>query len=103
MRATCVFTVVSLTNAALAISAFERPLAMYRSISRSRAVSSSSSGGALRADAGGRRTNSSITRRVIDGREQRVAARRRSWIASTSSSGGVSLSRKPLAPARSAS
>src|SRR6476619_5228601 len=52
--------------------------------------------------AGGRRTNSAITRRVTTG-ESSASPPATTWIASTSCSGGVSLSRKPLAPARSAS
>ncbi len=47
-------------------------------------------------------TNSEITRRVIDG-ESSASPGATTWIAPTSCSGGVSLSRKPLAPARSAS
>jgi hypothetical protein len=41
MRATCVFTVVSLTTSSLAISAFESPRAISLKTSSSRAVSSS--------------------------------------------------------------
>ena len=46
MRATCVFTVVSLTKSSVAISAFERPRAMKPSTSSSRAVSSATFGAA---------------------------------------------------------
>ena len=51
---------------------------------------------------GGRWMNSSMTRFVIEG-ESSASPEATTWIAATSCSGGVSLSRKPLAPARSAS
>ena len=71
--------------------------------SNSRAVSSSRSGeGGAAIELGGRLTNSSITRLVIDG-ESSASPDATTWIAETSCSGGVSLSMKPLAPARSAS
>ena len=96
---TCVLTVVSLMKSACPISAFERPAAMRRSTSCSRAVSSPSSlGGAGR----GMRANFSITRRVIVG-ESSASPAATVRTAAMSCSGGSSLSTKPLAPAFSAS
>ena len=103
IRATCVFTVVSLTKRSLAISAFDSPRAMKPSTSSSRAVSSASFGdGWIAIVLGGRRMNSSITRFVIAG-ESSASPEATTWIAEISCSGGVSLSMNPLAPARSAS
>ena len=62
----------------------------------------SSSGGAVRTDSGGRRTNSSITRRVTDGASS-ASPEPTALMPLMSCSGGTSLSRKPLAPARKAS
>ena len=76
---------------------------MKPSTSSSRAVSSASFGeGCVAIELGGRLTNSSITRFVIAG-ESSASPAATTWIAATSCSGGVSLSMKPLAPARSAS
>ena len=70
--------------------------------SSSRGVSSSSSSDGFSAPSGGRRTNSSITLLVIEGaRSASPEATER--MPTISCSGGTSLSRKPLAPARSAS
>ena len=52
--------------------------------------------------AGERRTNSSITERVTAG-AMSASPRATTSMAASSSSGGASLSMKPLAPARSAS
>ena len=77
----------------------ERPLAISRRISVSRAVSSSISfGGAGR----GLRVNCSITRLVTAG-ESSASPAATVRIAAISCSGGSSLRTKPLAPALSAS
>ena len=55
-RATCVLTVVSLTNSSAAISALDSPRAISRKTSSSRAVSSSRPGGGVAAGGGRRRT-----------------------------------------------
>src|SRR3954453_19598658 len=66
MRATWVFTVVSLTISSAAISAFDIPRATNLKTSSSRGVSSPSSFGGVRS-MGAFWANSSIRRRVIDG------------------------------------
>ena len=90
----------SLTNSAVAISALDSPRATWRSTSVSRSVSPSSDGDRRRGVAAAE--NSSISRRVTDGanNEPPSATTR---IAVISRSSGASLSRNPLAPARSAS
>jgi hypothetical protein len=100
-RPTWVFTVVSPTNRAAAISALVSPRAIASSTSRSRAVSASSAPGrgALRA---GALANSSIRRRVTEG-DSSASPPATTRMAATSSSGGVSFSRNPLAPPRRAS
>ena len=70
------------------------------STSRSRAVSSSSAGG--RSAGGAPCAKRSISRLVIAGASS-ASPPATTWTAASRSSGGTSLSRKPLAPARSAS
>ena len=78
------------------------PARRARSTSSSRGVSSSSASGV--AGGAGRRARSSSTQPPGDGRrEQRVARRDHADRRCTSCSGPTSLSRKPLAPAASAS
>ena len=83
----------------VAISAFESPRAIRTRTSRSRSVSSRRSS---RGGAGARRANSSMSRRVTDG-ESSASPLATTRTAATSSSGGRSFRRNPLAPARSAS
>ena len=98
---TWVLTVVSDTISSAAISALDMPRAISCSTSSSRGVSSSNDGGGG-ASAAGVLANSSIRRRVTVGASSdSPAATRRMPL--TSWSAGTSLSRKPLAPARSAS
>src|SRR5215472_676714 len=101
MRPTWVLVVCSAMTSVPLISVLDRPRAISRSTSVSRRVSAPSVGG----DGGsgrGRRAKSAINRRVTDGASSAspVATTRTAW---TSSAAGASLSRKPLAPARSAS
>ena len=84
-----------------AISALERPRATSASTSRSRSVSTSSGARRRPTSGSGRRANSSISRRVTRGASSASPAATTRTAASRSS-GRVSLSRKPLAPARSA-
>jgi len=97
----CVLTVPALTTSRSAISAFDSPRASSSSTSRSRSVRPSSTGAGGLGD-GERRTNSSITERVTAGAIS-ASPRATTSIAASSSSGGASLSMKPLAPARRAS
>jgi hypothetical protein len=100
--ATWVFTVVSLTTSSAAISALERPRAIRRNTSSSRAVRLASAAGGSRSDgSGSREAKRSSSRRVTDG-ASRASPLATTRIASTRSSGGTSLSRNPLAPARRA-
>ena len=100
-RATWVLTVVSLTTSSAAISALESPRATSRKTSSSRGGELVEPGGG--AALGGRGVaNSSISRRVIEGASSASPAATM-WMPATSCSGGTSLSRNPLAPARSAS
>ena len=93
--------VVSLTISSAAISALDSPRATSRKTSSSRAVSSSRPGVGA-GGVGDAAANSWSSRRVIDG-----ASSASPWattrMPAASCSGGTSLSRKPLAPARSAS
>ena len=99
MWVTCVFTVVSPMKSSCPICAFERPRAIRRNTSRSRALRSSSSfGGAGR----GIRVNAPITRFVTAG-ESSASPEATVRTAAISCSGGSSFRTKPLAPARSAS
>jgi hypothetical protein len=99
---TCVLTVVSLTNSSAAISALDRPRATSFSTSTSRSVSACSGCGTDSSPDGSRPAYLSSSRRVMLGASiASPAATTR--IACTSSAAGASLSRKPLAPARSAS
>ena len=98
---TCVLTVASLTNRAAAISVLLPPRASSTSTSRSRAVSEASRAGEGAAS-GGRRANASIRRRVTVGASSALPAAA-ARTAAIRSARGESLSRKPLAPARSAS
>jgi len=83
------------------ISVLDSPPAISRSTSVSRCVSESSACGTGRF-ARGRRAKSAMSRRVMDGASSpSPAATTRT--AFTSSAAVASLSRKPLAPARSAS
>ncbi len=96
-----VFTVCSATTRSAAISWLDRPRAISRSTSVSRGVSAFSAAGRGRSRCG-RAANSAISRRVTDGasRASPAATTRTALIRSAA---GASLSRKPLAPARSAS
>ena len=98
MRATCVFTVVSLTTSSAAISALDRPRAMSRKTSSSRAVSSSKARGGGAGSDGRALANSSIRRLVIEGASS-ASPPATTRMPAASCSGGTSLSRKPLAPA----
>lgn len=107
-RPTCVFTVASESTSSAAISRFAAPCAISTSTSRSRGVSDAtaaccSSHSALRTWSERRRGAMCVrSRRVVDGAitaSPRCTVR----IAASSSSGGASLSRKPLAPASIAS
>ena len=89
-------------SAARRSRALDRPCATSSSTSRSRGVSSSSAG-AARAGGGGRRDELVDQPPGHRRREQRLARRPRPGSPSVSCSGPTSLSRKPLAPARSAS
>src|SRR3954452_17849933 len=100
-RATWVLTVVSETTSSSAISALESPRARSLNTSSSRAVSSSRPRGGS-AGVGAALANSWIRRRVIDGASS-ASPSATTRMPATSCSGGTSLSRKPLAPARSAS
>ncbi|SCE47859.1 hypothetical protein GA0115252_152712 [Streptomyces sp. DfronAA-171] len=99
---TCVFTVVSLTNRSAAISAFDRPRATSLRTSTSRSVSVWRVLGGCSSPEGRCPAYLSSSRRVTLGASiaSPLATTR---IACTSSCAGASLSRKPLAPARSAS
>lgn len=95
-----VFAVNGLMTMCAAISSFVSPRAASPVTSCSRRVSVSKPVGVERS--GGRDTNSPIRRRVMDGDSSASprAATRTAWRSST---GSVSLSRNPAAPARSAS
>src|SRR6266508_185781 len=99
-RLTWVLAVAGLTTSRSAISSLDSPSAARAMTSRSRSVSASSAGvdaGCL--DASAKRA---ISRRVTPGESSASprATARRPWISST---GSVFFTRKPLAPARSAS
>jgi len=98
---TCVLTVASLTYSAAAISVLLPPRATSTSTSRSRAVSEARRAGEG-AVSGGLRANASMRRRVTDGASKALPAAA-ARTAAIRSPRGESLSRKPLAPARSAS
>jgi hypothetical protein len=96
----------AITSVAL-ISALDMPRAMSASTSSSRGVSWASPGcwsdsGGEPASRDGWRAKSAISRRVTDGASSASPAAT-TRTACTSSAAGASLSRKPLAPARSAS
>src|SRR6266508_3068177 len=95
----CVLTVCSEMTNSRAISAFESPRATRRNTSSSRAVRSSNAGGGFRDDVAAKR---SIRRRVTAGAKSEPPAATMRMPARSCSS-GASLSKKPLAPARSAS
>ncbi len=100
MRLTWVLTVCSPTTSVSAISALDIPVAMCRSTSRSRSVRPFSTA----VDAGGAGRDSMkflISRRVMlgDSSDSLFATTR---TARVNSSGSLSLSRNPLAPARNA-
>ena len=99
MWLTCVLAVSGLMTRRPAISALLSPAATYRRISRSRSVRSASIGGDWRGS--GRAANSAIRRLVIEGAISASPAAT-VLIACSNSVGPASLSRKPLAPARSA-
>ena len=100
MRPTWVFTVASETNSRPAISALDRPAAIWMRTSRSRSVRDpSAAGGGGSSDSSG--TNRSSSRRVVDGATTR-SPECTERIANSSSWGGTSFSRNPLAPALSA-
>jgi hypothetical protein len=98
-RLTWVLAVVGLSTIASAISSLERPCATRATTSRSRLVSLSIPTAVTAS--GGRATNSLIRRRVIAG-DRSASPRMTTRSASSSPAGSVSLSRNPLAPARSA-
>ncbi len=131
MRLTCVLTVSSVTTSRLAISVLDRPSAISRITSVSRGVSPPSAGGCPAAAAPGtpattaaapgtaaptaaapgtaafpgrgrRPANSAMSLRVTDG-ASRASPAAITRTASNSRSAVTSLSRNPLAPARSAS
>ena len=99
IRLTCVFAVAGLSTRRAAISSFDRPAATRASTSRSRSVSAFSRGPGSGCRV--RAANSAISRRVTAGaiNASPRATTRTPWI---SSAGSVSLTRKPLAPARNA-
>ena len=82
-----------------AISRLDRPLATWMRTSVSLGVRSGKAGRGLSA---GRRANSTISLRVTEGASS-ASPRATVAIPEISVSGGESLSRNPLAPARSAS
>ena len=90
------------TNRAAAISALVRPPAISCRTSRSRGVSSSKPPAAAVTGAGRRRATWSSRRRVTAG-ESCASPAATARIAAISSATGASFSRKPEAPARSAS
>jgi hypothetical protein len=98
---TCVLTVASLTNKVPAISVLLPPRASSTRTSRSRTVSEASRDGAGMV-CGGRCANASIRRRVTVGASMALPAAA-ARTAAMRSARGESLSRNPLAPARSAS
>ena len=99
---TCALTVATLMNSSAPISAFEPPRAMASATSRSRSVSRAIASRARRRRASASASATcAISCRVIVG-ESIASPAATSLIARTISGGGVSLSRKPLAPARSA-
>src|SRR6266536_2011165 len=102
-RLTCVLTVSSAITRCAAISALDSPRAINMSTSVSRRVRPGTARrAAASADGGRARTKSAISRRVTPGaRSASPAATTRT--AATSSCSEQSLSRKPLAPAASAS
>jgi hypothetical protein len=109
VRLTWVLTVSSVTTRRAAISALDRPAATSRSTSVSRGVSvrSAAEGAAplpapSAAECGRVRANSLISRLVTPG-ASRASPEATTRTPSNSRSAVTSLSRKPLAPARSAS
>jgi hypothetical protein len=104
MRLTCVFTVSGLRCSTSAISALLRPRATRVSTSRSRADSSPSCSAMASpvagAASGSRRARAMI--RAVGPGESSASPAATVRIPSSSSAGRVSLTRKPLAPARSA-
>jgi hypothetical protein len=101
MRLTWVLTVCSATTSRAAISALESPRATRASTSVSRWVSRSTLA-RLGPDGGPSRANSAISRRVTDG-DSSASPAATTRTASARACAEASLSRKPLAPARSAS
>ena len=99
-RPTWVFAVERLTCSRDAISVLDRPRPISVRTSRSRSVMSPAAAGG-RGRGSGCRVNSSMSRRVTAGASSASPAAT-TRIASSRSAGRVSLSRKPLAPARSA-
>lgn len=99
IRATCAFTVASLTYRRAAISAFDRPPEMRCSTSSSRSVRLATSGGVWAC--AGVRANSSITLRVMAGSSS-ASPEATARIACTSCSAGAFFSRNPLPSARNA-
>ena len=102
IRPTWVLVVCSAMTRVSLISALDRPRAMSRSTSVSRLGERAEPGGDGRDVAPGRRVKSAISRRVTDGASSASPAAT-TRTACTSSAAVASLSRKPLAPARSAS
>jgi hypothetical protein len=100
-RPTWVLTVVSLTTRCSAISALDMPRASRPRTSSSRAVRVSRAAGRAAAGSGRLEAKRSSRRLVTEG-ARRASPAATTLMASTRSSGGTSLSRKPLAPARSA-
>ena len=102
MRPTWVLTVASESTSRSAISALERPSATPSSTSRSRAVSGAGAGRAAPGACSGSGSwcaKASSSRRVTRGATT-ASPRRRRGSRPAAASGGASLSRKPLAPAR---
>jgi hypothetical protein len=102
MRLTCDLTVSSVTTRRAAISGFDRPSATRRRTCVSRGVRVASAPVAGASALGRRRVNSLIRRRVTAG-ASRASPAAITRTASNSRSAVTSLSRKPLAPAHSAS
>jgi hypothetical protein len=99
---TCALTVASLMYSRVAMSALDLPRATSAATSRSRSVSvRSACCAAARRGAGASAPNCSMSVRVTAG-ESMASPAATSRIAWMMSAGGVSFSRNPLAPARSA-
>ena len=98
MRLTWVLEVSGLRNRRAAISSLDRPSATSASTSRSRSVSPVSAR-SLGGGRSGRVARSVMSRRVTlgDSSASPLATTRTAWMRSA---GSVSLTRKPLAPAR---